>query len=654
LLSVILPNFNHGAFIPRALSALLSQEPPPTEIIIIDDGSTDDSLTIIRQFADVSPTLRILVNAKNKGVIAAQKRGLEVARGRYIYFAAADDWVMPGFFALGIGTLDAHSQAGLFCGETMLIDGHTGRYIGIRPVARPRHSAGYIDQKSTGRLLMRTDNWIVTGSALFRSEAIQEAGGLDETLGSAADGYLSRKVALTTGFCFAPQIVSTWCIFSGGVSRTAALDLIGAQKLLQIVPDRIKVDPVFPTWYADVFRNRWRFATARLALDTPVNRPLLLSIGASSSIDRTAFKIFWATLTPRLGRLATLGWLWLRWRPTALSGVVWTAIARYVEWLYRSQYVTLRAFPNHSQNDSSRAEEAEAAYSPRHSDSAARNRNVDAPTVAGFGREWITFPQDVSVLSMEERTTIFDNYFDIFPWDSLPANCVGADVGCGSGRWALLAAPLVGHLHLIDASEDAISVAKTNLAELGNVSFHVASVADLPLADASLDFAYAVGVLHHVPDTERAIRSIARKLKPGAPFLIYLYYALENQPAWYRGVWRLSNALRIVLSRSPPAVRYAASQGIAAVVYWPLARTAALLDGIRPLPQWVPLSFYKDRSFYVMRTDAYDRFCTPLEKRFTKEQVRNMLEAAGFERVRFSNSAPFWCAVANRGSQREL
>ena len=109
-------------------------------------------LTIIRQLAAGSPTVRVLVNAKNRGVIAAQKRGLEVARGRYIYFAAADDWVMPGFFALGIGMLDAHSQAGLFCGKSMLIDGHTGRFIGIRPVARPRHSAGYIDQKGTHRL----------------------------------------------------------------------------------------------------------------------------------------------------------------------------------------------------------------------------------------------------------------------------------------------------------------------------------------------------------------------------------------------------------------------------------------------------------------------------------------------------------------------
>jgi len=96
-------------------------------------------------------------------------------------------------------------------------------------------------------------------------------------------------------------------------------------------------------------------------------------------------------------------------------------------------------------------------------------------------------------------------------------------------------------------------------------------------------------------------------------------------------------------------LRYAASQAIAAVVYWPLARMAALLDAIGILPRSTPLSYYKDRSFYVMRTDAYDRFCTPLEKRFTKEQVGNMLGAAGFENITFSNRVPFWCAVGRRG-----
>ena len=239
------------------------------------------------------------------------------------------------------------------------------------------------------------------------------------------------------------------------------------------------------------------------------------------------------------------------------------------------------------------------------------------------------FPQGASELSEDERTAIFDGYFGIFPWASLPPNCVGMDVGCGSGRWAILAAPRVGHLHLVDASKDAIAVARANLAGASNVSFHVASVGDLPVKDASLDFAYAVGVLHHVPDTQQAIQSIARKLKPGAPFLVYLYYAFDNRPAWYRGLWRLSNALRIVLSRSPAPLRYAASQGIAAVVYWPLARMAALLDAVGILPRSIPLSYYKDRSFYVMRTDAYDRFCTPLEKRFTQRASQKHARGGG-------------------------
>jgi ubiquinone/menaquinone biosynthesis C-methylase UbiE/glycosyltransferase involved in cell wall biosynthesis len=280
----------------------------------------------------------------------------------------------------------------------------------------------------------------------------------------------------------------------------------------------------------------------------------------------------------------------------------------------------------------------------------AAERNVDAATVAGFGREWSVFPQGAIELPAGDRVAMFDSYFNIFPWDSLPPNSVGMDVGCGSGRWSVLVAPLVGHVHLVDASENAIAVARTNLAGTANVSFHVASVADLPVPDGSLDFAFAIGVLHHVPDTHRAIECVARKLKPGAPFLVYLYYAFDNRPAWYRWVWQVTNVLRRVLSRSPNVIRYAVSQLIAALIYWPLARTAALLEKIGLMPQSFPLSFYRHRSFYVMRTDAYDRFCTLLEKRFTREEIKGILTAAGFESIAFSEAMPFWCAVGKRGS----
>ena len=63
-------------------------------------------------------------------------------------------------------------------------------------------------------------------------------------------------------------------------------------------------------------------------------------------------------------------------------------------------------------------------------------------TVKSFGDEWSRFDQ--SQLSEAEALKIFDEYFAIFPWDALPPNASGFDMGCGSGRWARLMAPRVG------------------------------------------------------------------------------------------------------------------------------------------------------------------------------------------------------------------
>ena len=283
---------------------------------------------------------------------------------------------------------------------------------------------------------------------------------------------------------------------------------------------------------------------------------------------------------------------------------------------------------------------------------ATADHNVDPEVARGFGEEWSTFRQDEDHLSADQRREIFDDYFRIFPWQQLPPEGgVGVDVGCGTGRWSMLVAPRVAHLHLLDASPDALAVARQNLSSATNVSFHGASVADMPFPDASLDFAYSLGVLHHVPDTQAAIDAVAAKLKPGAPFLVYLYYALDNRPAWYRALWRLSNAGRLVISRLPHPLRLVLSQIIAAAVYWPLARLATLLARRGRSPRGLPLGYYSDKSFYVMRTDAYDRFCTRLEKRFTRGEIEALLRRAGFVDIRFSDREPFWCAVGIKAAQ---
>ena len=272
------------------------------------------------------------------------------------------------------------------------------------------------------------------------------------------------------------------------------------------------------------------------------------------------------------------------------------------------------------------------------------SKNIDYQVVKDFGSEWSRFDQ--SKLSESDHQEMFESYFHIFPWHMLPSNSVGADIGCGSGRWAALVAPKVGNLHLLDPSDDALLVAKQNLSKSGNVAFHRASVDSLPLNDSSLDFAYALGVLHHVPDTGAAIKSIAQILKPGAPFLVYLYYAFDHRPWWFRGLWKISDMIRRVISMLPDGAKNICCDAIALSIYLPLARVARLLDSCGILPGSWPLSYYRDRDLYVLRTDALDRFGTRLEKRFTQSEIRAMLEIAGFERVQFSNIQPLWCAVA--------
>src|SRR5262249_28161424 len=162
-----------------------------------------------------------------------------------------------------------------------------------------------------------------------------------------------------------------------------------------------------------------------------------------------------------------------------------------------------------------------------------------------------------------------------------------------------------------------------NLAGLPNCRFYAASVDRIPLPQDSMDFGYSLGVLHHVPDTEAAIRSCVAKLKPGAPLLLYLYYAFDNRPRWFRALWRISDGAPLTC-RLPGGLKVVVTTAIAAGVYYPLARLGLALEKLGCKVDTVPLAYYRGRSFYTMRTDAHDRFGTRLEQRFTADQIRKM------------------------------
>jgi SAM-dependent methyltransferase len=275
-------------------------------------------------------------------------------------------------------------------------------------------------------------------------------------------------------------------------------------------------------------------------------------------------------------------------------------------------------------------------------------RTKDEQTIRGFGDEWSRFDQ--SGLSENELEAIWNRYFHIFRWDLLDADAEGIDVGCGTGRWARFVAPRVAGLTCVDPSDRALDVARRVLAGQDNCRFLGGAAGELPFPDGSFDFGYSVGVLHHTPEPLLALQDCVRILRPGSPFLLYLYYDFDNRASWFRVLWRVSDVIRRAVSRLPFRWRYAVTQILALFVYWPLARTARLLEAAGCAVSSFPLSFYREEPLYVMRNDALDRFGTRLESRFSREEIKQLMERADLEGVEFSDREPFWCAVGIKRS----
>ncbi len=271
-------------------------------------------------------------------------------------------------------------------------------------------------------------------------------------------------------------------------------------------------------------------------------------------------------------------------------------------------------------------------------------KNVHKQTVDGFGEEWNQYNQ--SNLSEYELRKAWNQYFDIFPFNTLPDNSEGFDMGCGSGRWARFVAPRVGILNCIDPSSKALNVAKNNLDEFENINFFEGSVSDNILQESSQDFGYSLGVLHHIPNTLEGIKDCSKLLKKDAPFLLYLYYNLENRPFFFRLLWKISNLLRKFLSILPHKLKYIITSLIAIFVYYPLARIAFLAEKLNLDVSNFPLVDYRNKAFYFMQTDALDRFGTRLEKRFSKEEISLMLKEAGFKNISFSGGLPYWVCIS--------
>ncbi len=319
-ISVILPNYNHGKWLPRSLTALVRQDPKPLEIIVVDDGSTDNSVEIIERFQRTHRFIRLIRHQNNQGAEAAVGTALKVASGELLFFFASDDVVFPGLFAHAISALHTYSEAAFFCSEVVLID-KDDKIVGFRPISIPRSHPGYMSPSDVRAGLRNSDNWFIGPSIVYRRSRLAEIGFFDRSLGTLQDAIATRLLALRHGFFFAPEVLASWRILPDSLSARSSLSQIDNDRLLARAtawinahfPEDVKMD------YAQVFARRLRFNFARAKLAFGRSEEVVDSIAdvlKFEGFDRTVMR---AVSHLPMSSQFMLAWMTMRARPYGLK-----------------------------------------------------------------------------------------------------------------------------------------------------------------------------------------------------------------------------------------------------------------------------------------------------------------------------------------------
>ena len=228
LVSVVIPVYNGQEYVAQAIQSVLAQTWPRVELIVVNDGSTDRSAEVIRQYQD----RLILLEQENRGVAAARNAGMQRATGELVALLDQDDWWQPEKLARQIPLMLANPKVGLVHTAVQHYDQTRQVWVGpLNPQARPELLVG-----SCFRQLL-LDNQIYNSTVLLRAEALRQVGLCDLSIcGNTVQDYdLWLRIARHWQLAYVPEALVVFRIHGGQGTWDRRLMLSEEARLLERV-----------------------------------------------------------------------------------------------------------------------------------------------------------------------------------------------------------------------------------------------------------------------------------------------------------------------------------------------------------------------------------------------------------------------------------
>lgn len=283
-LSVGMPCHNHAKYVAQAVRAIDVQSRRADEFWVIDDGSTDTSAEVVESLQQQGARLALVRQTPNRGVVPTLAAILQRATGQYLYFAAADDYVLPRFFEQALALAEAHPQAGVVFGAMLGVDeaGRTTREYRLPRRDAPCYlsPAQYAREVIAGLPAYRS----LSGATIYRRDALGEVGGFRPELGHWCDTFAIHAIALKYGACYVPRPCMAWRRLPGSFSagkHTKLADRLAVIDRAAVLMRSAEFAARFPRELVDSWQRRYHRAIyLRTARD--------LALRATSGLVRRA------------------------------------------------------------------------------------------------------------------------------------------------------------------------------------------------------------------------------------------------------------------------------------------------------------------------------------------------------------------------------